>query len=495
MSLSKKLFGIMAIFALLAMAIVSLILIYSSSKSYYKVEEMSFIDKLVSLESTIEKEFEDLEYILTDWGEWDATYAFVQGERPDYIEDNLGEDILDDLNLDFFYILSEKNDVLYGMHRDSETGEQTALDPKTLSVFIKQESTTGALLLDRKIVFLASMAVTNNEATAKPLGSIGFGRCLSDEKVQSFESSTNLTLKIDINADNPSQIHSYVQGSFNIMGELIHASDEDSVINIRIPLLNNDNQLVIHTVLRNTIQELGVQYMRSTSITLFVVLAVLGLALHMTYKKMVFSRLVDVNEQIMQVIETGDSHERLPCDSDDEIGDLNKNINALLEVIDRKHQEAEYYATFDDMTGVYNRRVGLDILEETIRNAYENDVPFSIVFMDIDGLKNVNDHFGHKMGDQLIEDAVRIVKNTGIKSKIVVRLGGDEFLVILKHSDKIAAELYEEQLKRAIHTFNEKSDKIYTLSMSSGSVEFTENMTLSSMLDMADQKMYREKNS
>ena len=493
MSLNKKLLGVMVGFALMSMAIVSLILMYSSSKSYYEVEEMTFIDTMVNLESTIEKEFEDLEYILTDWGEWDATYAFVQGNRPDYIEDNLGEDILGDLNLDFFYILDEQNSLLFGLYREPDTGEQIPMNSSDLKTFVDQGNTTGVILLDRKIVFLSSMAVTNNDATAKPLGRIGFARCLNDDMIASYENSTNLILKFDISSVAPSQIHSYVQGRFGIMAELNHLKEQDSIITIRMPILNNDNQLMIHTVLRNTIQELGIQYVKSTSATLFIVLTFVGVALHLFYRKMVFLRLDEVNEQIMQVISTEDSHARLPCDSNDEIGNLNKNINALLEVIDRKHQEVEYYATFDDMTGVYNRRVGLDILDEAVRNAHENEVPFSIVFMDIDGLKNVNDHFGHKMGDQLISDAVRMIKTTGIKSKIVVRLGGDEFLVILKHSDKIAAELYEEQLKRAIHVFNEKSDKIYTLSMSTGSVAFEEGMTVESMLDIADQKMYKEK--
>ncbi len=86
------------------------------------------------------------------------------------------------------------------------------------------------------------------------------------------------------------------------------------------------------------------------------------------------------------------------------------SINALIEEIDKTKQEVSFHTTYDEMTGLYNRKVGLSILEECVKNANENDIPFSIVYLDIDELKKVNDNFGHEIGDQLIHDAVHIIK-------------------------------------------------------------------------------------
>jgi len=448
---------------------------------------------MTSLKSIIEKEFESLEFILSDWAEWDATYEFVQGVKPDYVEDNIGEDILDDLDLDYFYIINDTEDMLYGYKRNLVTDEIEPITAQGMQIFTDDHSDTGILLLDRELVFYASMGVTDNEAEAPPLGKIGFGRVLDDEMISLLEDRTDLILKIDISNLQTSDNNETIVGAYNIVAELVHNKAKDSMINIKLPIINNDNELIIHTTLHNTIQELGDQYAKSTTITVFIILGLFGLSMDYVFRKFVIIRLLELNKQIGDIRNTHNTKERVEANGNDEIGELGANINALLEEIDEKHEEVSYFATYDEMTGLYNRKVGLNILDECVKNANENDIPFSIVYLDIDELKKVNDNFGHEIGDQLIHDAVQIIKRTGNKTKYIVRLGGDEFLVIMKNTDKLEAEIFEEQIKRASTKFNENTEKIYVLTFSTGSVQYENDISIGSLLELADKKMYEKK--
>ncbi len=79
------------------------------------------------------------------------------------------------------------------------------------------------------------------------------------------------------------------------------------------------------------------------------------------------------------------------------------------------------------------------------------------------------------------------------ETKHIVRLGGDEFLVILKNTDKLEAEIFEEQIKRASTNYNANTEKIFALSFSTGSVQYEKNISIGSLLELADKKMYEKK--
>lgn len=493
MRLGRKLHAMTALFTILAIIFVSLLFYLISSRSNYEVEEMTYIQTMASLKGTIEKEFDDLEYILTDWAEWDATYEFVQGNRLNYIKDNFGEDILADLDLDYFYIVDEHQNALYAYQKKDDAESLEPITTKDMEVFDANESETGILLIDNKLVLFASMKVTNNEATAKPLGAMGFGRILDDDHIEILQERTHLVLKVNFDEHEPDKIDSYVKGKYDIVGELIHNKDKDSVINIRIPIINNESDVVIETLLQNTVQDLGKKYVKTAMLVVFLLIGLFGMAIDFAFRRFVLNRLILLNDQISSIRNTRSTKERLGSHGIDEIGELSVNINSLLEEIDDMHQEVSYYATYDEMTGVYNRRVGFDILEECIKSSNESDIPFSIVYIDIDGLKKVNDNFGHQIGDQLINDTVQVIQKVGTRTKYIVRIGGDEFLIILKNSDKIEAEVFEEQVRRAMVRFNESSDRIYSLSFSYGSVQYEQGISLETLLEMADKLMYEKK--
>jgi diguanylate cyclase (GGDEF)-like protein/PAS domain S-box-containing protein len=98
----------------------------------------------------------------------------------------------------------------------------------------------------------------------------------------------------------------------------------------------------------------------------------------------------------------------------------------------KAQQTLEHHATFDDMTGLMNRRTGLMMLGKSMARLKRTGGKLAVCFVDVDGLKTVNDSFGHAEGDWLIRTVAEVLIGISRSSDAVIRLGGDEFLLLLQ---------------------------------------------------------------
>lgn len=157
--------------------------------------------------------------------------------------------------------------------------------------------------------------------------------------------------------------------------------------------------------------------------------------------------------------------------------------------------ELEMYATTDTMTGVYNRRIGFLLLEEEIHKAKRNKSVLTICFIDINGLKEVNDSFGHREGDELILMVVEILKESLRESDIICRMGGDEFLVIMADCNMNQSLSVWEGIQTKIDEKNRAILKSYSISVSRGFAEFNPiyPITPDELITTADYQMYQHK--
>lgn len=158
-------------------------------------------------------------------------------------------------------------------------------------------------------------------------------------------------------------------------------------------------------------------------------------------------------------------------------------------------KKVEEYATYDGMTGLLNRRVGLLFLEEDIKNTDRKGTPFTIGYIDINDLKIVNDTYGHEEGDYLILASTRLIKESIRETDILCRLGGDEFFAILHECTIEQAEKIWQKIVKKIENFNSKGLKPYQISLSHGFVQYNprEGKTADQLITEADARMYIEK--
>jgi len=147
------------------------------------------------------------------------------------------------------------------------------------------------------------------------------------------------------------------------------------------------------------------------------------------------------------------------------------------------------------MTGVSNRRTGLMILEKELVLVPIKGAPLSICFLDVDGLKNANDIWGHEEGDCLINVITSSIKSSIREIDTISRMGGDEFLIIFPGCHESDAEQAVRKIKDKLEAYDMKDEKPYKHSFSYGIIEITEASKLSAndVIKRADGKMYQNK--
>jgi len=154
------------------------------------------------------------------------------------------------------------------------------------------------------------------------------------------------------------------------------------------------------------------------------------------------------------------------------------------------------YATIDEMTGLLNKRSGFLALDSILKEGCENNFPVSIVFIDIDGLKTVNDTYGHSEGDWYIRAISKAIQENLGEEHLAFRYGGDEIVIGIKNYDcKNSEENLLKRIDKKIFEIGVKAKKSYTLSISYGVVDNITypNIDIEELLKIADAKMYQVK--
>jgi diguanylate cyclase (GGDEF)-like protein len=169
---------------------------------------------------------------------------------------------------------------------------------------------------------------------------------------------------------------------------------------------------------------------------------------------------------------------------------------AGLVVLNRKRESAlRRSALRDDLTGLYNRRGWFAVADHELERARRTGSPRVLLFVDVDGLKQVNDVLGHREGDKAIVSAARVLEGASRGSDVLGRLGGDEFVLLLGEGGD--PEVARTRLVNALQAHNERSGDGFELRLSVGAEVWypAEVCGLDELVRRADAVMYADKRS
>jgi diguanylate cyclase (GGDEF)-like protein len=161
-----------------------------------------------------------------------------------------------------------------------------------------------------------------------------------------------------------------------------------------------------------------------------------------------------------------------------------------LEATNAKLKETSFK---DEVTGLYNRRFFSLRLEEEISRFRRFNHPVSVVVLDLDGFKSVNDEFGHAVGDETLRDVGQILMKHSRGINVVSRYGGDEFAVLLVETSKSGARLYADRIRQVVATFPYSHGKRVTASFGVASLPDDEASTSEELFRAADGALYAAK--
>ena len=156
--------------------------------------------------------------------------------------------------------------------------------------------------------------------------------------------------------------------------------------------------------------------------------------------------------------------------------------------------ELKRLSFLDELTGLLNRRGFLNMAEHHLKIADRTNREMLLFFADMDGLKQINDTFGHHYGDHALRAIASILETTFRSSDLIARLGGDEFTILAINAPTQNAEQIIDRLQNNINLYNANS-QTYQLSLSVGVARFhpNEEIDLDKMLAKADRELYQHK--
>ena len=171
---------------------------------------------------------------------------------------------------------------------------------------------------------------------------------------------------------------------------------------------------------------------------------------------------------------------------------------ALRYAIERQRLQAELrrLSLTDELTGLYNRRGFLTLMEQELKSAARTRSSLSLLLADLDGLKEINDTFGHPEGDQALMNTANILKDTFRQADIIARLGGDEFVIAMGSSGN-STKYLTSRLEKNLKACNVKQKRAYKLSLTVGVAHYDpeHSASIQTLLATADEAMYASKRS
>lgn len=163
-------------------------------------------------------------------------------------------------------------------------------------------------------------------------------------------------------------------------------------------------------------------------------------------------------------------------------------LNAMVERLNRMW-------VYDTLTGIFNRAGFFKFSPAIVKEARERNKSLFVLFLDLDGLKKVNDQYGHDEGDAYIKAMANVLNQVRKHGELLMRYGGDEFVILSKGYTEEEAKAYMAKIQTGIENYNACSTHEYTLEASMGYtiVKPEEDLDIEAIIEQADQEMYKMK--
>jgi diguanylate cyclase (GGDEF)-like protein len=201
-------------------------------------------------------------------------------------------------------------------------------------------------------------------------------------------------------------------------------------------------------------------------------------------------------EKATKRLADGELDSRVPLKSKDELGKLAKAFNIMAARLEKSQKALEEMASHDSLTEVYNRGEFYRRLNSEIQRSKRYGHVFSMLLTDIDYFKEINDTYGHQVGDKVLQDIAAVIQKQVRPEDVVARYGGDEFVLILPETPIANALKLAERIRGAIaaHTIHLTEKLTTNLTVSIGAADFPKDgKTADKLIAASDHSLYASK--
>jgi diguanylate cyclase (GGDEF)-like protein len=284
-------------------------------------------------------------------------------------------------------------------------------------------------------------------------------------------------------------------GSHDVLQVVEKLRGEGRLIHLEFPIAHND-VLLGRFLVGLSRQSLEREFRRQLLIQIVVLAAIVLFLSAAIYGVFRFNVLFPIRKLIAasRLVGRG-KYPVVEVNSTDELGLLARAFNAMAEEVRREQAKLHRQANFDVLTGLPNRMMALERINQEISRAQRSGRRFAVLFIDLDNFKDVNDSLGHAVGDQLLVTIGTRVQASLRDADTVARLGGDEFLVLLPDvADEMGVEKVAERLLQAVSEPQELGGRKVAAHCSIGIALYPDNGdSVEALMANADNAMYQAK--
>ena len=503
MKLSKKLLLIQVTFFILLMSGVVLTVIIFVLPEVRKIETQKHLDSLSRVKHALTNELGHLAVMAVDWGEWDDTYNYSISPNTTYESSNLPLATLSDLEIDLLLILNKQNNVVWKMTSDAFSNDET-ISTLSLNRWNAQHpllqhpteiATQGIFLTKAGPLLIARQQILNSQGEGPAQGYLFFAKKLSQ----------SLTNKIADKTGTP--LSTKVVDSSELVTNLTFINNNQTHVQSSIPLINSDNQVIQIDIFQA--RPFYLQALNAITYSLAAILLIGIISCLVTYfllKNILINPIVLLQKQA-EMFKKHDGN--LPfklLKRSDELGQLSSSFVSMAKDLTKDwgklEQEKKDYrdASYTDvLTGLKNRRYLEDYLQDPNTWVYDDEWAFFTI--DLDHFKAINDRYGHDVGDITLQQFSELLKKSCRDKDIIIRSGGEEFIVLCHQTSSDMATIIAERLRHEVESFNFGRETHFKITCSIGLFIiqiYSREYGLkhwNSMLKVSDLALYAAKNN
>ena len=488
---TRVVFLIFLLFLFLAIVLVLNSVMLSKTKT---LENKDISTNIERAENEIKSEIKTLSSIVQDYAYWDDTYKFANDGNEEYINENLRAEYIDNLSLDTMVFIDNSGKYIYAGHMDESRTKilpvsQSFTDYINNSPILKNVDpnykANGIIQLKEGLMLMVSSPILNNSGEGPVRGNLVIGYYLNDQKIEMLSEKINLGLNIE-------QIDQLDQEKLEILNsidnnnhDLVRPVDDENIKGYATldDIYGNPAALLTIETSRN-IMKIAKKEIISLIIMLSLVILIFTIFIKFYLDYTILKRLKYLSKEIRNIGENKLFSKRIKSkEKQDEITIVSDEINYMLgeleksqirvlnneknlkelnddleskvhertmelykinkslqeEIYERKkiEEEIKFIAYHDSLTGLPNRVLFSDKLDNGINLAKTKDDILAVMFLDIDSFKMINDTMGHLAGDKLLRKVSTRLLNVFEDTDVVARIGGDEFLILIENIEVI----------------------------------------------------------
>ncbi len=485
MKLKNKILFLILSFTTFLVIISSFLISTYVMKGYIELEENHFNKDVERIEFGIQSAIDHIIPQSQDWSTWDDSYYFILGQMPNYINANISPDTFEILKINHFILSDLNGNTVFSKSYDLLAEQYIDTPIELIESAFETPYESGLMLIENKPVIVTTQPILKTDGEGPIVGYLSFAADIDASHIDAIVSNT----RFNIEKENFSLPYNEK--------ELIHTTkitDDFSKADFYIPYINTEKALFLSLTNNNEIVALGRATIYKTLTTLLLSFFILGLLLYLSMKKFA-SQIQKLSNSVSNIAHGEDLSKRIDVSGSYELDLLSDEVNFMLERIENLNQSLFEYATTDILTGIFNRRIGIQKLKEAMALSDENKKTFTIAYIDINNLKHLNDNHGHAVGDKLIIDTVRFIQRHIHPEDSLCRLGGDEFLLIMPLTSLVDAKALFNSTEDILDELNCTPNKLYEINFSYGLAEYNYKLgyNLDQFLEYADTEMYNHK--